>query len=145
VLAQPPDGPLADLDERPGRRRSEAGAPEAFVALDADVAPQLELFGGAPAAPARTPAPVAFAGPAAVSAEPAELPAFRRRARLRDKRQGLVRALADVDGRSHREINAWLNRQTGTPGVRDASLEQLEQSVELLLAQLDRRSRARAS
>jgi superfamily II DNA or RNA helicase len=144
VLARPPDETADELDELRERPRSEPAAPDAFVALDADVAPQLALFGGAAAATARAPAPSAFAGPPAVADEPAELPAFRRRARLRDKRQRLVRALADVDGRSHREINAWLNRETATPGVREASLEQLERSVELLLGELDRRSRRRA-
>jgi hypothetical protein len=132
-----PDG----FDEVVERRESERGEVEAFVPVAADVAPQLALFGGGPPAPA----PAPFAGPAAVPDEPAELPAFRRRARLRDKRQGLVRALAEVDGRSYREINTWLNRETGAPGVRDASLDQLERSIELLLAELDRRSRRRAS
>jgi superfamily II DNA or RNA helicase len=145
VLAPPAEDLPAAFDERPERRRSEPAEPDAFVPLDADVAPQLALFGGGAAAPAPCPAPGAFAGPAAVPDEPAELPAFRRRARLRDKRQGLVRALAAVDGRSYREINTWLNRATGAAGVRDASLEQLERSVELLLAELDRRSRRRAS
>ena len=56
-----------------------------------------------------------------------------------------MRALAGIDGRSYREINTWLNRETDAPGVRDASLEQLERSIELLLAELDRRSRRRAS
>ncbi|HEV7883412.1 MAG TPA: DEAD/DEAH box helicase family protein, partial [Solirubrobacteraceae bacterium] len=142
VLAPPAeDGPEA-LEERAERRRSEPTEPDAFVPLDADVAPQLALFGGGPPAPAppRVPA-VPVAVPAAVPEEPAELPAFRRRARLRDKRQGLVRSLAGIDGRSYREINTWLNRETGAPGVRDASLEQLERSIELLLAELDRRSR----
>jgi hypothetical protein len=145
VLAPPAeDGPEA-LEERAERRRSEATEPDAFVPLDADVAPQLALFGGGPPAPAPPAPPLAVATPAVPEEEPAELPAFRRRARLRDKRQGLVRALAGIDGRSYREINTWLNRETGAPGVRDASLEQLERSIELLLAELDRRSRRRAS
>jgi superfamily II DNA or RNA helicase len=142
VLAPPAEDVPDAFEERAERRRSEPTEPDTFVPLDADVAPQLALFGGGP------PAPAPFAAPrpaAAISEEPAELPAFRRRARLRDKRQGLVRALAGVDGRSYREINTWLNRETGAPGVRDASLEQLERSVELLLAELDRRSRRRAS
>ena len=153
VLAPPAEPGLGDgLEEREERRRSEPALPDAFVPLDADVAPQLALFGGggggAPAAAAigvaRGPGRVAFAGPPAVPDEPAELPAFKRRARLREKRTGLVRALAGIDGRSHREINAWVNAQTGAPGVRDASLEQLERSIEVLLAELDRRSRRRA-
>jgi superfamily II DNA or RNA helicase len=145
VLAPPAEDVPEGLDERAERRRSEPTEPDAFVPLDADVAPQLALFGGGPPAPAPAPRPLAVPPPAAVPDEPAELPAFRRRARLRDKRQGLVRALAGIDGRSYREINTWLNRETGAPRVRDASLEQLERSIELLLAELDRRSRRRAS
>jgi superfamily II DNA or RNA helicase len=143
VLHPPAEAPPDAFDERPERRASEPALPDAFVPLDADVAPQLALFGGGPSA-AKTPAarvPVAFGGPPAVADEPTELPAFKRRARLREKRTGLVRALAGIDGRSHREINAWVNARTGVPGVRDASLEQLERAVELLLAELDRRSR----
>ncbi|MEA2149530.1 MAG: hypothetical protein QOD69_1360 [Solirubrobacteraceae bacterium] len=146
VLAPPAEGAgLEAFDEPEERRRSEPAPDGAFVPLDADVAPQLALFGGGP--PAAKPAPPApvFSGPPAVAGEPAELPAFKRRARLREKRTGLVRALAGIDGRSHREINAWVNAQTGALGVRDASLEQLERSIEVLLAELDRRSRRRAA
>jgi superfamily II DNA or RNA helicase len=145
VLAPPAEQPPEAFDERPERRRSEPLPAAAFVPLDADVEPQLALFGGGPPAPVTArrpaPAPVAFAGPPAVAAQPAELPAFKRRARLREKRTALVRALAGIDGRSHREINAWVNAQTGVAGVRDATLDQLERSIELLLAELDRRSR----
>jgi len=147
VLAPPAEEPPDAFDERAERRRTEPTQPDAFLPLDADVAPQLALFGGGAlaGAPAPVPMAVAFAGPPAVADEPAELPVFRRRAGLRDKRQGLVRTLAGMDGRSYREINTWLNRETGAPGVRDASLDQLERSVELLLAELDRLSRRRAS
>jgi superfamily II DNA or RNA helicase len=146
VLAPPAEPDLEGFDEPEERRRTEPAVADAFVPLDADVAPQLALFGGGPPAPKVAPrAPVAFAGPPAVPDEPAELPAFKRRARLREKRTGLVRALADIDGRSHREINAWVNAQTGVAGVRDASLEQLERSIAVLLAELDRRSRRRAA
>jgi superfamily II DNA or RNA helicase len=145
VLAPPAEELPGAFDERPERRRTEPTEAGAFVPLDADVAPQLALFGGGTPAVGRPVARVASGPPPAVPDEPAELPAFRRRARLRDKRQGLVRALAGVDERSYREINTWLNRETGAAGVRDASLDQLERSVELLLAELDRRSRRRAS
>jgi superfamily II DNA or RNA helicase len=149
VLAPPAEELPVAFDERPERRRSEPTEPDAFVPLDADVAPQLALFGGGAPAPVPPPRParppVTFAGPAAIPDEPPELPAFRRRALLRDKRQGLVRTLAGIDGRSYREINTWVNRETGAAGVRDASLAQLERSVELLLTELDRRSSRRAS
>ena len=40
------------------------------------------------------------------------------------------------DGRSQREINAWLNREVGVSRVADATLEQLERSCALLLDEL---------
>ena len=61
------------------------------------------------------------------------MPAWERRARLRDKRHGLVASLRRLDGRSFREINAWLNRDTGVTRVDDASIAQLERSIDLLL------------
>ena len=39
-----------------------------------------------------------------------------------------------MEGRSHREINTWLNREIGGAGVREASIEQLERAIELLQA-----------
>jgi hypothetical protein len=43
------------------------------------------------------------------------------------------------DGRSHAEINRWLNASTGVRRVDDASIAQLEQSIELLLGALSGR------
>jgi superfamily II DNA or RNA helicase len=146
--AQPGDGELDELREE--RRRTEPDLPDAFVPLAADVAPQLALFGGGPPPPAVRPA---FAAPPAVrdevqsEPEPAAPPepAFKRRARLRDKRHGLVKTLAGFQGSSQREVNTWLNRATGVASVGDATIEQLERAVELALAELDRLSRRRAS
>jgi superfamily II DNA or RNA helicase len=145
VLRPPAEADPEAFDELRERQRTEPGESAPFVPLTADVAPQLALFGGGPPPPAPPPAAVAFAGPPAVAPEPAadEIPAFERRARLRDKRHGLVATLRGLDGRSHREINAWLNRETGVARVDDASLPQLERSIELLLAELDRISRRR--
>jgi superfamily II DNA or RNA helicase len=146
VLRAPADEP-PEAFEQVERRRSERGEPEAFVALDADVAPQLALFGGGPPPPA---VGVTAAASDAAAAEPAgpaaaEEPVFQRRRRLRDKRQGLVVALAGFEGRTHRDINSWLNREIGAAGVREASIEQLERAIELLQARLDRIGRRRAS
>jgi hypothetical protein len=77
-------------------------------------------------------------GPAEPEAEPAP-PAFERRALLRDKRHRLVADLRRRDGRSHAEINRWLNRSTGIGRVEDASLDQLERAIELLLGALSAR------
>ena len=105
----------------------------------ADVAPQLALFGETAPAPAVIPA--AAPPTATADEEPDDLPAFERRALLRDKRHRLVADLRRRDGRSHAEINRWLNRSTGIRRVEDASLDQLEQSIELLLGALSGRRR----
>jgi superfamily II DNA or RNA helicase len=146
VLRPPQEGDPLALDEPPERRDTERTEPEAFVPVAADVAPQLALF-GAPA-PAPAGAPAAFAAPAA-AAPAASSPAvtdddpgpaaFERRARLRDKRHRLVADLRRRDGRTHAEINRWLNRSTGVRRVEDASLDQLERSIELLLGALTAR------
>ncbi|MEA2192644.1 MAG: hypothetical protein QOI73_2765, partial [Solirubrobacteraceae bacterium] len=146
VLKAPPEDDGGLLDEGPERAASAPDLPDVFVPLAADVAPQLALFGGGPPPPPAV-EPVAFAGPPAI-ADPAgetALPAFKQRSRLRDKRHGLVRTLAGFQGSSHREVNTWLNRATGVGSVADASIEQLERSVEMLLGELDRISRRRVS
>ena len=61
------------------------------------------------------------------------MPAFERRALLRDKRHRLVADLRRSEGGTHAEINRWLNRSSGIRRVEDASIEQLERSIELLL------------
>ena len=55
---------------------------------------------------------------------------------LRDERHRLVSELRRRDGSSHREINAWLNRRLGIASVEQATLEDLERSVDLLVAKL---------
>ncbi len=148
VLRTPVEEP-PDLD-LPERRRSEPTQPEAFVPLNADVAPQLALFGGGAPPPAVRTSPFVAATPRAepdpLATAPAEVeePVFQRRRRLRDKRQGLVVTLSGFEGRTHREVNSWLNREVGAVGVREATIEQLERSIMLLQARLDRIGRRRA-
>jgi len=67
------------------------------------------------------------------------MPAFERRALLRDKRHRLVADLRRSQGGSHAEINRWLNRSTGIRRVEDASIDQLERSIDLLLGRLSGR------
>ena len=43
------------------------------------------------------------------------------------------------DGTSHREINAWLNRKLGITSVEQATLDDLQRSVDLLVGKLTRR------
>lgn len=134
------------LDEPETRVQTERGETPEFVPLVADVAPQLELFGAPPgSAPPAAPRPAisfpsAVAGKAAAGVEgqsdAAVMPAYERRALLRDKRHRLVSDLRRRDGRSHAEINAWLNRASGIKRVTDASLDQLERSIDLLLGEL---------
>jgi hypothetical protein len=66
-------------------------------------------------------------------------PAFEQRARLRDERHRLVAELTRRDGGSHREINAWINRKVGIRSVEQATIHDLERSVELLVSKLTRR------
>jgi superfamily II DNA or RNA helicase len=126
------------LDEASDRTETERGDASDFepVAADVALAPQLALFGPAGGAPAAAPS-----FPPAVAVEPDDeaLPAFERRALLRDKRHRLVADLRRRDGRTHAEINSWLNRACGIGRVDDASIEQLERSIDLLLGALTSR------
>lgn len=131
------------FEEREPRRETEKSEAVEFVALSADVSPtsQMSLFGGAPAvAPvAPLPAIVADFAPAVPeddSAPPApesRLSAFERRDILRDKRHRLVADLGRRERRPHSQINAWLNQEIGVSRVEDATIDQLERSVSLLL------------
>jgi superfamily II DNA or RNA helicase len=137
--------------ERAVRRETEPSTAPEFVALSADVTPQMSLFG----APAPSPAAAAAArwgrsapdtNPTAQKSAgsestggPRAIPAFERRAMLRDERHRLVSEVRRRDGTSHREINAWLNRKLGIASVEEATLADLERSVELLVGKLSAR------
>jgi superfamily II DNA or RNA helicase len=128
------------------RRASELTAGLDFEPLSADVAPQMTLFGSAPAAPVKsasypppppTGPPGRFApGESPEGARAGEIPLYERRKRLRSERHRLVSELTRRDGSSHQDINAWINREIGIATVEEATLEQLERSVELLLGRL---------
>jgi len=120
------------------RLQSEPGDGLMFEPLSADVAPQMTLFGPPAPASMRPVAPAAPVRPAAVDPEPepAALPAFERRALLRSRRHELVSEITRRDRCSHREVNAWINRRIGITRVDDATLAQLERSVQLLLDNL---------
>jgi len=140
VLRPPGEEDPEALDRLEVRRESEPTEAEPFVPVAADVAPQLALFGPAGGGPAPVAAPAVAAFPPAVAPapDPGALPAYERRAILRDKRHRLVAELARRDRSSHAEVNGWLNRETGVTRVGDATLPQLERSVELLLRALTR-------
>jgi superfamily II DNA or RNA helicase len=127
------------LEEPPERRASEPSPQAEFVPLSAEFVPQMTLFGPAPVAAAAT---SSVTRPPAPEAAPA---AFERRAELRQERSRLVADLHRRDGRSHREINAWLNRSVGVERVESATIPQLERSIAALVKELTKRSRSPAA
>ena len=141
ALRRPGEDDGLDERERIERRETESGPAPEFVPLSADVAPQLTLFGApVPAAPPATrwpsPPPLEQQPAPTMSPGPREVPAFERRAMLRDERHRLVSEVRRRDGTSHREINAWLNRKLGIASVEQATLTDLERSVQLLVGKL---------
>ena len=126
------------LDEPRERRETEPSPAAEFVPLSAEFAPQMTLFGSPQAVRASA------LGPKTTVPEPEAEPvaAFERRADLRQERSRLVSELHRVDGRSHREINAWVNKAVGLERVEAASIKQLKRSVEALSKELARSSRA---
>jgi superfamily II DNA or RNA helicase len=135
-----PTGDALEFD-RPERSATEASDALAFVPLSADVAPQLTLFGPAPRAVSPAPPPAPLSASELDPPPGRTLPAFERRALLRGERHRLVSELTRVEGTNHREVNAWLNRKLGVASVEQATLEDLERSVELLVGKLTRRQR----
>jgi superfamily II DNA or RNA helicase len=161
--------------DEPRERRASEPSPEAeFVPLNAEFAAQMTLFGGPAPASAAMPAasPTAAQAPAPSSNaaaelapfraaaaeaapssaaelapvdEPPRMAAFERRAELRQERSRLVAELHRRDGRSHREINAWLNRAVGLERVDAATIPQLERSITALVRELTRGSRRAAA
>jgi superfamily II DNA or RNA helicase len=127
------------FDEPVERRASEPSPTAEFVPLSAEFAPQMTLFGAPQAASAPSPAA------SVPEAEPAPLAAFEQRAELRRERSRLVGELHRRDGRSHREINAWLNRVVGLERVDNATIQQLERSITALVKELTRGKRVGAS
>jgi len=139
ALRRPEDEYEGDFD-RPERLQTERGEALMFEPLSADVAPQMTLF-GPPASPAALPQPTAPPRPTSPDHEapPERVPAFERRAGLRNERHRLVAELSRRDGSTHREVNAWINRKLGIASVEQASIDDLERSVHLLVGKLTRR------
>jgi superfamily II DNA or RNA helicase len=131
-----------ELDAEPlepsQRRATEPSESAEFVPLSAEFAAQMTLFGAPQPAPAPQRQPPA-------AEQPAPVAAFQRRDDLRHERSRLVAELHRRDGRSHREINAWLNRAVGLQRVEEASIRQLERSIEALTQELLRNRRRAAT
>ncbi len=136
------------LDELAERRASEPSPSPDFVPLSAEFAAQMTLFGAPQAARGSAPEPatasLADSRLSVPAPQPAPLAAFEQRAELRRERSRLVGELARRERRSHREINAWLNRVVGIERVNDATIKQLERSVGALVKELSRGGPARA-
>ena len=133
------DEPDEGFDERPDRRASESSPAAEFLPLSAEFAAQMTLFGPPqPVPPSPSPARPA-------TREPAPVAAFERRATLRQERSRLVAELHRRDGRSHREINGQVNRAVGVERVEEATIQQLERSIEALVGQLTHRGRPRGA
>jgi superfamily II DNA or RNA helicase len=139
--------PREDLEQAPERRQSEQSPSAEFVPLSAEFAAQMTLFGAPQRAPSSPPAEAASldlesaSNTSVLPLEPVTMPVFERRADLRRERTHLVAELHRRDGRSHREINSWVNRVVGLERVEQASIEQLERSIETLVKELTRASR----
>jgi len=113
----------------------------AFVPLSADVAPQMNLFGEPKPAPGAATSTTAVAPPPDVD-EPGT-PLYARRAGLRTERQKLVGSLRRMTGEPFAQINARVNGKAGVTRVEDATVDQLERSLGLLLDELTAASRRR--
>jgi hypothetical protein len=128
--------PEEGWEEPPERRASEPSQTTEFVPLNAEFAAQMTLFGP----PQRGPSP-SPSQPPPPAPEPAPIAAFEHRAELRQERSRLVAELHRRDGRSHREINGWVNRAVGLERVDTASIQQLERSIEALVREVTQSSR----
>ncbi len=73
---------------------------------------------------------------AAESAQPERESAYATRERLRAERSRLVADVARRTNKSHREIQARINRATRTPSVTSATIDQLERGNEMLRREL---------
>ena len=131
------DEPEEGFDEPSERRESEPSPSAEFVPLSAEFAPQMTLFGPPQRATPAAPPPLA--------PEQAPAAAFERREDLRQERSRLVAELHRKDGRTHREINAWVNRAVGVARVETASLQQLQRSIDALVGELERSSKRAAA
>ncbi|MBS1889102.1 MAG: DEAD/DEAH box helicase family protein [Actinobacteria bacterium] len=131
-----------ELDE-PEQERREPGA--GFAALssgDAELAgaimseTTLQLFPTDDPAPARKPVALARPAVAPEDREPERESAYAARERLRNERSRMVADVARRTGRSHREIQARVNRETRVRSVAGATIEQLERGNALLRREL---------
>lgn len=143
-VARPGGDEDEPFDEREQRRESEPVDEDGYVAVAADIAPQMNLFGEAgddSVQPLAAPVPVVPDD----GEDEHPVPAFLRRKELRARRHRLIGDLARKRGWTHREANMWVNERTGVERVEEATIDQLERSCEALSTELFRPARARRS
>jgi len=136
--------PDAEEEEEMDDRSPERGEPGGgFAALSSGLAEldeaimsetALQLFPtDEPGAKKRA---TALARPAAGPEEPERESAYATRERLRGERRRLVGDVARRTGKSHREVQARVNRETRTRSVANATIEQLERGNAMLRREL---------
>ncbi|HVX31907.1 MAG TPA: DEAD/DEAH box helicase family protein [Solirubrobacterales bacterium] len=128
------DEPPKEPGEGGGFAALSSGGAELDEAIMSETA--LQLFPTDDPKPAPRPIAVSPAAPAPAVAEPARESAYATRERLRNERRRLVADVARRTGRSHREIQARINRATQVRSVANATIGQLERGNELLRREL---------
>lgn len=96
----------------------------------------LQLFPTEDPEPAKKPTAVAKPKAAPADAEPKRESAYETRERLRGERSGLVAKVARRTGKSHREVQARINRATRARSVASATIDQLERGNAMLRREL---------
>ncbi len=96
----------------------------------------LQLFPTDDPVPAKKAAALAGPEASAKGAEPERESAYAARERLRAERRRLVGDVARRTNKSHREVQARINRATHTPSVASATIEQLERGNAMLRREL---------
>jgi hypothetical protein len=96
----------------------------------------LQLFPTDDPMPAKKITTIAKPKAASEDREPERESAYAARERLRAERSRLVGDVARRTKKSHREVQARINRATRTPSVSNATIEQLERGNEMLRREL---------
>ena len=127
------EDPPAERGEAGGFAGLSSGSAELDEAIMSETA--LQLFPTEDAKPAKAPI-VTAAATASVDQGPERESAYATRERLRGERSRLVAQVARRTRRSHREIQAAINRATAIRSVAGATIDQLERGNELLRREL---------
>jgi len=128
------DDPDPERPEGGGFAVLSSGGAELDEAIMSETALQLFPTGDREPAAKKTIAPVKTA--AASESEPERESAYATRERLRGERRRLVGDVARRTNKSHREVQARINRATRTRSVTSATIDQLERGNEMLRGEL---------